>query len=56
MPNKAAITKARQAAGLSRKQAAALVGVSHYTWRNWEQGTRAMPPTAWELFNLKTAH
>lgn len=49
------IRAAREAAGLTQDQAAALVHVDRVTWARWENGTRAMHPAMWELFCLKTA-
>lgn len=43
----------REAAGLDRAQAAALVYVAPDTWFRWEAGTRKMPLSAFELFCLK---
>lgn len=52
-PTPAAIKRKRLAAGLSRKDAAALVGVAYRTWQDWELGTAKMRPALWELFRLK---
>lgn len=53
------VAAAREAAGLSQAQAAALVHTDARTWRRWELGPgyqsgRAMPLAAWELFLIKT--
>lgn len=46
---------AREAAGLSQAQAAALLYRSARNWQQWELGERQMDPALWELFVLKTA-
>lgn len=56
-PTPEQIRALRERAGLTRVQAAELVHVSPYTWRNWEQDVassehRTMPLTAWALFKL----
>lgn len=48
------IIEARQTAGHSRNQAAALVYVKYRTWQDWELGTAKMPGAAFELYQLKT--
>ncbi len=48
------IAQARQDAGLTHKEAAAVVYAAGRTWQHWEAGTRAMPPGLFELFRLKT--
>jgi len=50
----AAIRAAREAAGLTQPQAAALVHTDARSWRRWELGERAMHPAFWDLFNIKT--
>jgi putative transcriptional regulator len=54
-PTKDEVVKARAAAGLTQKQAAALVHVSERMWQYYEAGSERMPPQRWELFNLKRA-
>ena len=52
----AEVKSLRQAAGLTQKQAAALVGVSMRTWQSWEDdgpNGRTAPDMAIELFRLK---
>lgn len=50
------IRAARQAAGLTQAEAAALVHAASYrTWQDWETGRRPMPLMAWELFCIKAA-
>lgn len=58
-PTPAEIRAAREAAGLSRSQAAELVHAGYRTWQNWELDpsspeARAIPLASWELFLLKT--
>ena len=55
MSNAATIRAAREAAGLSAREAAALVGVTTLTWQRWEgQSSRAteIPYAHWSLFLL----
>lgn len=52
------VRAAREAAGLTQKQAAALVYASLRNWQQWEQGegassARRMHPGLWELFRIK---
>ncbi len=54
-PKPEAIAKAREDAGLSFAEAAALVYTSHRLWRYWEAGTYRMPIASWELFLIKVA-
>ena len=57
MTNAERIRSAREAAGLSAREAAGLVGVTTVTWQRWEgQTSRAteIPFAHWELFLLKT--
>lgn len=59
-PTPGEIRAAREAAGLTQTQAAALI---HGTLRGWQRfeepadapGNRRMHPGLWELFRLKTA-
>ena len=53
-PSPGDIRAARDAAGLTQEQAAALVHAARRAWQDWERGERQMPPAAWELFRLKT--
>ena len=53
--NAATIKAAREAAGLSAREAAGLVGVTTVTWQRWEgQSSRAteIPYAHWNLFLL----
>lgn len=55
MSNAATIRAARESAGLSAREAAALVGVTTVTWQRWEgQSSRAteIPYAHWNLFLL----
>ena len=54
-PTGAEIKKRRLDAGLSRKEAAELIGLSYRTWQDYERGVAKMRPAFWELFKLKTA-
>ena len=57
MTNAATIKAAREAAGLSAREAAALVGVTTLTWQRWEgQSSRdtEIPYAHWNLFLLLT--
>ena len=57
-PSPAEVRAAREAAGLTQAQAAALVHASARNWQQWEQeagaNVRRMHPGLWELFRLKT--
>lgn len=53
--NSETIRAAREAAGLSAREAASLVGVTTVTWQRWEgQSSRAteIPWAPWNLFLL----
>ena len=54
MPKQQEIKKARQAAGLTQRQAGELLSVVVRTWQRWEYGERRMSPAMWELFLIKT--
>ena len=58
-PPPAEVRAAREAAGLTQAQAAALVHASPRNWQQWEQeegaNVRRMHPGLWELFQIKTA-
>jgi len=47
------ITEGRNAAGLTQRQAAALIYGTEAAWRSWESGLRRMHPGLWELFKIK---
>ena len=57
-PTPAEVRAAREAAGLTQTQAAALVRATARNWQQWEQtegsNARRMHPGLWELFRLKT--
>ena len=53
-PTGAEIKRRRLAAGLSRKDAAALLGVAYRTFQDWELSQAKMRSGLWELFKLKT--
>ncbi|MDE1907516.1 MAG: helix-turn-helix transcriptional regulator [Rhodospirillales bacterium] len=52
-PPPESIRAAREAAGLTQTQAAALVYTTLSGWQRWEQGERGMHPGLWELFRIK---
>ena len=56
-PTHAEVRAAREAAGLTQAQAAALVYATPRNWQQWEQqegaNVRRMHPGLWELFRLK---
>jgi len=57
MTNATTVKAAREAAGLSAREAAAIVGVATITWQRWEgQSARAteIPYAHWSLFLLLT--
>lgn len=49
------IRSARERAGLTQTQAAAIVNRTLRTWQHWEAGTRTMGQGFQELFRLKVA-
>ena len=53
-PSPEAIRAAREAAGLTQKQAGALV-YSDRIWESWESGRQRMHPGLWELFQIKVS-
>ena len=52
-PAPAEIKRAREAAGLTQTEAAALLHATCRAWQQWEAGDRSMHPAFWELFLLK---
>lgn len=56
-PNAQEIKAARERAGLTQTEAAALIYKSLRAWQQWEKedghGARAMDPAFWELFQIK---
>lgn len=49
------IRAARVAAGLTQRQAGALIYCSDETWRAWENGRNRMSAALWELWQLRAA-
>lgn len=49
------IRAAREAANLSRPDAAALIYRSGRGWEKFENGQRTMDPALWELWTLKVS-
>lgn len=54
-PAPAEIRAARQAVGLTQRQAGALIYVSDETWRSWESGRNPLMPALWELWQMRAA-
>jgi len=52
-PLPADIIAARETAGLSQSDAAALIYSGLRTWQHWESGDRRMHPGLWELWQIK---
>lgn len=52
-PSPAEIKAAREAAGLSTKEAAKLLHRTPRSWQLFESGDRKMEPALWELFSIK---
>ena len=52
-PTPEEISKARIDAGLTQAQSAKLVRSTTRAWQYWESGTRKIPKSTWELFNMK---
>ena len=50
------IRAARERAGLTQTQAAALIYCTLRGWQDWEAGARRMHPAFWELWRLKVKH
>jgi DNA-binding transcriptional regulator YiaG len=53
-PTTAAVLAARETAGLTQRDAAALLHRTERNWQQWEIGERRMDPALFELFQLKT--
>jgi DNA-binding transcriptional regulator YiaG len=53
-PTGAEIKRRRLSAGLSRTDAAAMMGVAYRTFQDWELDQAKMRSALWELFKLKT--
>lgn len=54
-PSPEAIREAREAAGLTQTEAAALIYSGLRAWQEWEAGARRMHPAMWELWRMKVA-
>lgn len=52
-PTPEEIRAARIAAGLTQREAAALIYATQSAWEDWEQGRRRMHPGLFELFLIK---
>lgn len=52
-PAPADIRAARQSAGLTQTQAAALIHGTMRAWQEYEAGNRKLHPGLWELFQRK---
>lgn len=52
-PTPQQVRRAREKAGLSRADAAALVYRSVRVWEKYETGERNMDPAVWELWQMK---
>lgn len=52
-PSPEQIRAAREAAGLSQTEAAALIYAGLRGWQEWEAGNRKMHPALWEFFLIK---
>lgn len=49
------VRAAREAAGLTQREAGELIWVTADAWRQWESGIRRMMPVAWWAFNKRAA-
>lgn len=49
------IRAAREAAGLTQDEAAALIYCSGKSWQQWELGARRMHPAFWHLFSIRVS-
>lgn len=54
-PSPEEIRAAREAAGLTQREAAALVWATGSAWENWEQGLRRMHPAIWWAWQRRLA-
>lgn len=52
-PSPEEIRAARDALGLTLKEAAALIYCSLRAWQDWESGERRMHPASWDLFRIR---
>ena len=53
-PQPEQIRAAREQAGLTQEQAAALIGYTMRAWQEWEAGNRGMRKALFELFIQRT--
>ncbi len=53
-PLPATVRRARELAGLTQKDAGALVHTTWRVWAQWEAGDRRQHPATFELFLIKT--
>lgn len=53
-PTAAQLRAARESAGQSQAQAAAVVYAGLRTWSRWESGDILMPAAEWALYRLRT--
>lgn len=53
VPSADEVREARETAGLTQTEAAALIWCSLRAWQQWEAGDRRMHPAFWELFTIK---
>ena len=53
-PKPQEIRAARENAGLTQQDAAALIGYTRRAWQEWEAGTRGMRRVLFELFERKS--
>jgi len=51
-PRPEQIRAAREAAGLTQAEAAALIYSTARTWQDWEAGIARMHPGLWKLFSI----
>jgi DNA-binding transcriptional regulator YiaG len=53
-PTPADVRAARESAGMTQTEAAAVVYCTLRAWQDWESGERRMHPATWELWQIKT--
>ena len=52
-PTAPRIRRARESAGLTQREAGALIGRALRTWQAYESGDRALSPELWELWTIR---
>lgn len=52
-PTPAAVSRARETAGLNQTEAAAKIGRTMRAWQTWEGGQRKMPGALWALWQQR---